>query len=148
MWIFIYSFSGTYYVWVACGCIWVATPVDWVFLYWCACGTDGRSVARALNGHVISKFSRMGRFTQVWGSTCARFARALSSAIICGKFCFLPLFPRVKVQNWPSWRAFCLYFLDAPLTTFSSFTLITFISTESAISATGYPLILLRQNVQ
>ena len=69
------------------------------FLYWCACGADGRSVARALSGHVISKFSRMGRFTQLSGSTCARFARALSSAIICGKFCFLPLFPRVKVQN-------------------------------------------------
>ena len=44
-------------------CIWVATPVDRVFLYWCACRADGRSVARSLNGHVISKFSRMGRFT-------------------------------------------------------------------------------------
>ena len=25
--------------------------------------TDGRSVARAVYGHVITKFSRMGRFT-------------------------------------------------------------------------------------
>ena len=28
-------------------CIWVATPVDWVILYWCACGDDGRSVGRS-----------------------------------------------------------------------------------------------------
>ena len=37
-------------------CIWVAIPVDWIILYWYACGADGRSVY----GHVITKFSRMG----------------------------------------------------------------------------------------
>ena len=38
--------------------------------------TDGRSVGRAVYVNVITKFSRMGRFTQLWGS-----ARAWSSAI-------------------------------------------------------------------
>ena len=36
--------------------------------------TDDRSVARAVYGHVITKFSRMGRFTELWGS--ARELRA------------------------------------------------------------------------
>ena len=44
-------------------CIWVAIPVHRVIFYWCACGAEGRSVARAVYGHVITKFSRMGRFT-------------------------------------------------------------------------------------
>ena len=38
--------------------------------------TDSRSVGRAVYVHVITKFSRMGRFSQLWGS-----ARAWSSAI-------------------------------------------------------------------
>ena len=38
--------------------------------------TDGRSVGRAVYVHLITKFSRMGRFTQLWDS-----ARAWSSAI-------------------------------------------------------------------
>ena len=29
-------------------CIWVAIPVDEVFLYWCACGADGRTVETLL----------------------------------------------------------------------------------------------------
>ena len=28
-------------------CIWVDMTLDWVILYWCACGADWRSVARA-----------------------------------------------------------------------------------------------------
>ena len=28
-------------------CIWVAIPVDWVILYWCACGADGRADVRS-----------------------------------------------------------------------------------------------------
>ena len=28
-------------------CIWVTMALDWVILYWCACGADWRSVARA-----------------------------------------------------------------------------------------------------
>ena len=38
-------------------CNWVDIPVDRVFLHWYGCGTDGRSVY----GHVITKFSWMGR---------------------------------------------------------------------------------------
>ena len=34
--------------------------------------TDGRSVARAVYGHVINKFSRMGSFTYLWSSAIAR----------------------------------------------------------------------------
>ena len=56
-------------------CIWVDMALDWVILYWCACGADWRSVARAradksfirparaVYCHAITKFSRMGRFT-------------------------------------------------------------------------------------
>ena len=42
-------------------CIWVAVPVDRVILHWYACGADGRAVGRSLYGHVIAKFSQMGR---------------------------------------------------------------------------------------
>ena len=34
--------------------------VDWVILHWYACGADGWSGGRAY-GHVVTKFSRMGR---------------------------------------------------------------------------------------
>ena len=34
-----------------------------IILYWCACGADGRSLAQAVYGNVITKFSRVGRFT-------------------------------------------------------------------------------------
>ena len=44
-----------------------------------SCGADGWSGGRSVCGHVITKFSGMGRFTLLWG--CAH-ARALSSAII------------------------------------------------------------------
>ena len=37
--------------------------------------TDGRSLARSEYGHVITKFSGMGRFTYPWCSAGARFAR-------------------------------------------------------------------------
>ena len=39
-------------------CISVAMPVDWVILSWCAYGAYGRSVARALDGPMITKFPR------------------------------------------------------------------------------------------
>ena len=39
-------------------CISVAMPVDWVILSWCASGAYGRSVARALDGPMITKFPR------------------------------------------------------------------------------------------
>ena len=43
---------------------------------WCS-RSVGRSVGRSVYGHVITKFSGMGRFTKLWG-----FALAWSSAII------------------------------------------------------------------
>ena len=36
--------------------------------HWFPCGADGRSVARSVYGHVITKFSGMGRFPQLWGA--------------------------------------------------------------------------------
>ena len=47
--------------------------------HWYACGADGRSVARSL-GHVITKFSGVGRFIYPWCSAGA--LRARSSAMI------------------------------------------------------------------
>ena len=41
--------------------------------------TDGRSAVggrRSVYGHVITKFSGMGRFTKLWGSAHARASRA------------------------------------------------------------------------
>ena len=49
---------------ITSSCIWVVIPVDWVNLHWYTCGEDGRSGGRAggrAYGHVITKFSRMGR---------------------------------------------------------------------------------------
>ena len=59
-------------------CIWVAIPVDWVISHWYACGANGRMLGRSVYGHVITKFSRMGRLlyflTMVlrWRATRAR----------------------------------------------------------------------------
>jgi len=40
--------------------------------HWLPCGADGRTAgARAVYGHVITKFSGMGRFTYPWGSAGA-----------------------------------------------------------------------------
>ena len=44
-------------------------------LHWFACGADGRSVARSV-GHVITKFSGMGRFIYPWCSAGALRARS------------------------------------------------------------------------
>ena len=40
--------------------------------HWYACGADGRPFVRLVYGHVITKFSGMGR----WGSAHARAKRA------------------------------------------------------------------------
>ena len=66
-------------------CIWVAIPVDWVILHWYDCGADGRSVVggrRSVYGHVITKFSEMGRFTYPWCSTGARLTIIIIIIII------------------------------------------------------------------
>ena len=44
--------------------------------------TDGRSVY----GHVITKFSGMGRFTKLWGSAHARASRARRAPELRGAF--------------------------------------------------------------
>ena len=76
---------------ITSSCIWVAIPVDWIILHWYACGADGRSlgqaVGRSVYGHLITKFSRMGRLLHflTHGAPLARFAslrvRELSSFI-------------------------------------------------------------------
>ena len=49
--------------------------------HWFSCGADRRAVGRrAVYGHVITKFSGMGRFTKLWGSSHARTLHARSSA--------------------------------------------------------------------
>ena len=61
---------------ITSSCIWVAIPVDWVILHWYACGEDGRSLRRAMYGHVVTKFFRMGRLLHflTHGAPLARFA--------------------------------------------------------------------------
>ena len=61
--------------------IWVAIPVNWDILHWYACGADGRSLGWALYGHMITKFSRMGRLLHflTHGAPLAHFARESSS---------------------------------------------------------------------
>ena len=58
MWILIYSFSDIYYVWAACG-----------------------AGDRSVYGHLITKFSRMGRLLHflTHGAPLARFAREISA---------------------------------------------------------------------
>ena len=69
-------------------CIWVTIPVDWVVLHSYACGADGRSLGReggrSVYGHVITKFSRMGRLLYFLtnGASLARFARDSSAITI------------------------------------------------------------------
>ena len=78
---------------ITSSCIWVAIPVDWVILHWYACGADGRSGGRSVYGHVITKFSRMGRLLHflTHGAPLARFARESSAnkALVLGLLYFL-----------------------------------------------------------
>ena len=53
--------------------------LSWVILHWYACGADGRSLARSVYGHVITKFSRRGRLPRFL-SYGAPKCRAWSSA--------------------------------------------------------------------
>ena len=39
--------------------------------HWYACGADGRAGGRAVYGHVITKFSGVGKFTYPWCSVGA-----------------------------------------------------------------------------
>ena len=66
---------------ITSSCIWVTIPVDWVILHWYTCGADGQSLGRAVYGHVITKFSRMGSllYFLTHGAPLARFARESSA---------------------------------------------------------------------
>ena len=66
---------------IASSCIWVAIPVDWVILHWYACDADGRSFRRSVYGHVIAKFSGMGRFTYPWCSADTHESSANNNAL-------------------------------------------------------------------
>ena len=46
--------------------------VDWVILYWCACGADGRSLGRLVYGHVITRLQNSPYF---WVFSHARTAK-------------------------------------------------------------------------
>ena len=35
--------------------------------HWCACAADGQKVGWSVSGHVIAKFSRIDRFSKLWG---------------------------------------------------------------------------------
>ena len=65
--------------------------------HWYSCGADGRSFVRSVYGHVIIKFSGMGRFTYPWCSASARFARG-SSAI--NGFFFTSRYVNSSKKQW------------------------------------------------
>ena len=35
--------------------------------HWYACGADGRKVGWSVYGHVMAEFSKMDRFSKLWG---------------------------------------------------------------------------------
>ena len=65
---------------ITSSCNSVAIPVDWVILHCYACGADGRSLGRAVYGHVITKFSRRVDYfiflpmVLCWRASCTRAA--------------------------------------------------------------------------
>ena len=68
--------------------------------HWFSCGTDGRAASGrvAVYGHVITKFSGMGRFTKLWGSAHARARGApLSTAL----YIYDCLYPSVSREVLP-----------------------------------------------
>ena len=52
--------------------------------HWLSCGADGRRAGGSVYGHVITKFSGMGRFTKLWGYAHARASRARGSSATNG----------------------------------------------------------------
>ena len=67
-------------------CIWVAIPVELFYIGMTVVRTDGQWSAvggrRSVYGHVITKFSEMGRFTYPWCSAGARLAININIIII------------------------------------------------------------------
>ena len=82
---------------ITSSCISVAIPVDWVILHCYACVADGRSLGRAVYGHVITKFSGMGRLLHflTHGAPRARLAR--ESSAITFTLCFSVVY---KIEFW------------------------------------------------
>ena len=94
---------------ITSSCIWIAISVDGVILHWYACGVDGRSLGRWFYGHVITKFSRMGRLLHflTHGAPLARFARE-SSAIIRADKGWAVKRARPSKKVWCSGLGLCL----------------------------------------
>ena len=47
--------------------------------HWCACGADGRKVEWSVSGPVIGKFSRMNRFSKLWGFELSPWSNKISA---------------------------------------------------------------------
>ena len=47
--------------------------------HWYACGADGRKVGWLLYGHVITEFSRMDRFSKLWGFELSPWSNKISA---------------------------------------------------------------------
>ena len=46
---------------------------------WYACGADGRKVGWSVYGHVIAEFSRMDRFSKLWGFELSPWSNKISA---------------------------------------------------------------------
>ena len=47
--------------------------------HWYACGADGRKVGWSVYGHVIAEFSRMDRFSKLWGFELSPWSNKISA---------------------------------------------------------------------
>ena len=47
--------------------------------HWYPCGADGRKVGWSVYGHVIAKFSRIDRFSKLWGFELSPWSNKLSA---------------------------------------------------------------------
>ena len=68
---------------ITSSCIWVAIPVELFYIGMPVVRTDGLLGGRAVYGHVITKFSQMGRLLHflTHGAPMARFVRESSAMI-------------------------------------------------------------------
>ena len=47
--------------------------------HWYACGVDGRKVGWSVYGHVFAEFSRMDRFSKLWGFELSLWSNKISA---------------------------------------------------------------------
>ena len=75
--------------------------------HWFPCGADGRTEGRAVYGRVITKFSGMDRFPELWGSACARFGGR--GALLKSPATYISLFQISTLSTAPNPRlgSFC-----------------------------------------